>query len=325
MAHLDIIIPCYKATKTLERTLASIYMQTIKDDIHVYISNDADGLDYGDIINKFDLNITYKVCPENGGAGLARQFGIDYSQNQEDKSDYIMFVDADDCLASAFACEMLLCEAKKCDADLVVGAFDNDMRNGKQVAIGETVDSTTWLHGKMFKRDYLIKHNISFKQGMRTNEDVYFNQLALSYEPVARSIKKICYSWIFNQGSLTRTGEKDNRYDILYDYIIVSEEFALEALRRGLLDNEQVVRLVTDNLMVIYRYYNEILDAHDEEHGNRYLNRCKEYYHNALELIPEALDDELLAASNMKLLGSPEFASRIPTVSIPDFAKMIMS
>ena len=42
MAKLDIIIPCYKATKTLERTLASIYMQTIKDDIHVYISNDAD-------------------------------------------------------------------------------------------------------------------------------------------------------------------------------------------------------------------------------------------------------------------------------------------
>lgn len=325
MAKLDIIIPCYKATKTLERTLASIYMQTIKDDIHVYISNDNDGLDYNDIINKFDLNITYKVCPENGGAGLARQFGIDYSQNQEDKSDYIMFVDADDCLASAFACEILLCEAKKYNADLVVGAFDNDMRNGKQVAIGETVDSTTWLHGKMFKRDYLIKHNISFKQGMRTNEDVYFNQLVLSYEPVARSIKKICYSWIFNQGSLTRTGEADNRYNILYDYINVSEEFALEALRRGLLDNEQVIRLVTDNLMVIYRYYNEILDTHDEEHGNRYLNRCKEYYHNALELIPEALDDELLAFSNMKLLGCAEFARRIPTVSIPEFAKMIMS
>lgn len=324
MAKLDIIIPCYKATKTLERTLASIYMQTIKDEINVYISNDADGLDYSDIIKKFDLNIIYKVCPENCGAGMARQFAMDYSQNEKDKSDYIMFIDADDCLASAFACELLLCEAKKRDADLVVGAFDNDMRNGKQVAIGETVDSTTWLHGKLFKRSYLAEHDICFKEGMRTNEDVYFNQLVLAYEPVAMSVKKICYSWIFNQGSLTRTGEVDNRYNILYDYIGVSEEFALEALRRGLLKNEQVIRLVTDNLMVVYRYYNEILDTHDEEHGERFLKRCKEYYHNALELIPEALDDELLAFSNMKLLGSPEFASRIPTVSIPEFAKSIM-
>ena len=319
MAKLDIIIPCYKATKTLGRTLASIYMQTIKDEINVFVVNDADGLNYSDIIHKFNMNITYLVCPQNGGAGMARQFGIDHSD-----SEYIMFVDADDCLASAFACELLLCEAKKRDADLVVGAFDNDMRNGKQVAIGETVDSTTWLHGKLFKRSYLAEHNICFKEGMRTNEDVYFNQLVLAYEPVAMSVKKICYSWIFNQGSLTRTGEVDNRYNILYDYIGVSEEFALEALRRGLLKNEQVVRLVTDNLMVVYRYYNEILDTHDEEHGERFLKRCKEYYHNALELIPEALDDELLAFSNMKLLGSPEFASRIPTVSIPEFARMIM-
>ena len=319
MAKLDIIIPCYKATKTLGRTLASIYMQTIKDEINVFVVNDADGLNYSDIIHKFNMNITYLVCPQNGGAGMARQFGIDHSD-----SEYIMFVDADDCLASAFACELLLCEAKKRDADLIVGAFDNDLRNDKQVAIGETIDSCTWLHSKLFKRSYLVEHNICFKEGMRTNEDVYFNQLVLAYEPVAMSVKKICYSWIFNQGSLTRTGEVDNRYNILYDYIGVSEEFALEALRRGLLKNEQVVRLVTDNLMVVYRYYNEILDTHDEEHSERFLKRCKEYYHNALELIPEALDDELLAFSNMKLLGSPEFASRIPTVSIPEFAKMIM-
>lgn len=322
MAKLDIIIPCYKAKKTIARTLHSIGMQSIVSDLKVVIVNDCDGLNYNSTIDTAsfgDLNIQYITREKNGGAGMARQFGIDHSD-----SEYIMFVDADDCLASAFACELLLCEAKKRDADLVVGAFDNDMRNDKQVAIGETVDSTTWLHGKLFKRSYLAEHDICFKEGMRTNEDVYFNQLVLAYEPVAMSVKKICYSWIFNQGSLTRTGEVDNRYNILYDYIGVSEEFALEVLRRGLLKNEQVVRLVTDNLMVVYRYYNEILDTHDEEHGERFLKRCRGYYHNALELIPEALDDELLAFSNMKLLGSPEFASRIPTVSIPEFAKMIM-
>ena len=319
MSKLNIIIPAYKATKTINRALASIYMQTIKDELRVTIVSDSDGIDYSDNMFKDDLNITYLSTDKNMGAGGARQLGLDNSEDM-----YIMFMDADDALSSAFSCELLLCEALKKDADLIVGAFDNDLRNDKQVAIGETIDSCTWLHSKLFKRSYLAEHDICFKEGMRTNEDVYFNQLVLAYEPVAMSVKKICYSWIFNQGSLTRTGEVDNRYNILYDYIGVSEEFALEALRRGLLKNEQVIRLVTDNLMVVYRYYNEILDTHDEEHGERFLKRCKEYYHNALELIPEALDDELLAFSNMKLLGSPEFASRIPTVSIPEFAKSIM-
>ncbi|MBQ6612141.1 MAG: glycosyltransferase family 2 protein, partial [Alistipes sp.] len=42
--------------------------------------------------------------PQNGGAGVARQYGIDHSDNE-----FIIFADSDDCLASAFACELLSC------------------------------------------------------------------------------------------------------------------------------------------------------------------------------------------------------------------------
>lgn len=325
MAKLDIIIPCYNARKTLERTLASIYIQTFKDDINVYIVNDCDGLDYSDIIHKFDLNITYLTCHTNGGAGMARQFGFDSSNHQLIKSEFVMFMDADDCLASPFACELLWYDAKTNDRDMVCGAFDNDIRKGKSFYVGETADSTTWLHGKLYKREYLNKNKIRFVPDMRTNEDVYFNQLVLAYNPKASSIKKICYSWIYNIGSITRTEKSDNRFNILYDYIGAAEAFALETVKRHLLDDIRVVQLVTDNLMVIYRYYNEILDTYDTEFGEKYLNRCKEYYKNALELIPEALNDDLLTASNQKLLGSTEFSGRIPIVSIPDFAKSIMS
>ena len=100
--------------------------------------------------------------------------------------------------------------------------------------------------------------------------------------------------------------------------------FALEVIKRKLLDNKDVVQLVTDNLMVVYRYYNEILDTHDKEHSERFLKRCKEYYQNALAFIPEALDDDVLTFSNKKLLKNDEFSGRIPMVSIPEFAKSIM-
>lgn len=46
---LDIIIPVYNSKKTLFRTLLSISIQTYND-IHVYLINDADDINYDDEI-----------------------------------------------------------------------------------------------------------------------------------------------------------------------------------------------------------------------------------------------------------------------------------
>ena len=98
MSKLNIIIPAYKATKTINRALASIYMQTIKDELRVTIVSDSDGIDYSDNMFKDDLNITYLSTDKNMGAGGARQLGLDNSEDM-----YIMFMDADDALSSAFS------------------------------------------------------------------------------------------------------------------------------------------------------------------------------------------------------------------------------
>ena len=294
MAKIDIIVPTYKAEKTLNRVLASVYMQTIRDELNVYVVNDCDGISYSPLLAKWDLNIAYLTTPKNGGAGMARQFGLDNSD-----SEYVMFIDSDDCLASAFACELLWYNAKSKNVDMVCGAFDNDFRTDNKFAVGESEHSTTWLHGKLFKRAFLYKNNIRFRENLRVNEDCYFNQLFLSYEPNAITIDKVCYSWLWTDGSLTRSGKTDNRFWVLYDYIQAAEAY--------------------------YRYYNEILDTYSIDYGDKYLQRCKEYYANALSKVPQALDDELLTTSNMNVLKNVEFTSRIPSVSIPQFAKMIMS
>lgn len=317
---IDIIIPCYNAVNTIFRALASIYMQTIKDKIRVYIVNDCDGLNYSDIISKFDMSITYLERPVNGGAGLARQYGIDHSD-----SDYIMFLDADDCLASAFACELLLYEAQTNKSDLVFGAFDNDVRRNKRLFITETALSATWLHGKLYRRKFIEKNNIRFIEGLRTNEDVYFNQLLLSYSPLTHSVDKVCYSWIHTKGSITRQSDPDSRYNILYGYIEASEAYASEVIKRGLLDKILVIQRVTDGLLYNYWHYIELLDTYDKDHCIKFLCRCREYYSNALELIPEALDNELLSSQNHRILKRPEISVQIPTVTIPDFIKSIQS
>lgn len=319
MSKLDIIIPTYKAQKTINRVLASVYMQSIADDIQIYVVNDCDGCDYAQCLLDYKLNITYLTTPENCGAGGARQYGLDHSE-----SEFVMFIDADDCLASTFACELLWYHAVSKNADMVCGAFDNDFRTDGKFAVSENEHSTTWLHGKLFRRSFLSEHKIRFASNLRSNEDCYFNQLFLSYEPNAITINKVCYSWIWTEGSLTRTGKFDNRFYILYDYIQAAEEYIQACLERRIADKPVVLKMIADNLMIIYRYYNEILDTFDSEYGSKYLQRCKQYFANYLSKVPQALDDELLTVSNMNVLKNVEFTSRIPSVSIPEFAKLIM-
>lgn len=317
MSKIDIIIPTYNAVDTLDRVLASIYMQTIRDDITVYVVNDCDGQEYN--LDKWNLNIKYLQTPQNGGAGMARQYGIDCGD-----SPYVLFVDSDDCLASAFACELLWYTAESKKADMVCGAFDNDMRTNDKFTIGEEGSSTTWLHGKLYRREFLDANKIRFREGLRTNEDCYFNQLFLSYNPNAIKIDKVCYSWLWTNGSLTRTGKADNRFNILYDYIQAAQAYIDEVYMREITACPVVQKMIADDLMVIYRYYNEIIDTYDATYQEKYIERCKEYA-KSLKKVPDALGDDLLAVSNMNLLKSVEFSSRIPTVSVPDFAKMIMS
>ena len=124
---------------------------------------------------------------------------------------------------------------------------------------------------------------------------------------------------------MTRTGASDNRFYILYDYIQAAEEYIDEVYMREMTDKPVVLKMIADDLMIIYRYYNEILDTFDESYQEKYLSRCKDYYRQYLSKVPQALDDELLTVSNMNVLKNVEFTSRIPSVSIPEFAKMIMS
>lgn len=102
---IDIIIPAYRAHKTLFRTLASILQQLIIGDIKVTVVNDCcpEG-SYKNIIKHFApfMNIREIKTPKNLGPGLARQYGIDNSTNP-----YIIFVDADDVLLDCLVVKTL--------------------------------------------------------------------------------------------------------------------------------------------------------------------------------------------------------------------------
>jgi glycosyltransferase involved in cell wall biosynthesis len=89
--NLTVGIPCYNCFSTLEKTLQSINIQTLKP-YEVILLDDNSTEDYKNILEKFpELNIRHIKTKENKGVGSARATIVD-----ETKTKYLTMIDADD-------------------------------------------------------------------------------------------------------------------------------------------------------------------------------------------------------------------------------------
>ncbi len=104
---LSVIIPVYKAKKTLPRAINSINNQNIKFEnlkVEIIIIVD-DGKNYKEIIPKLKNGITIKIIKTNGiktGPGNARNYGINKSRGE-----FVGYLDADDEWSENYLGEML--------------------------------------------------------------------------------------------------------------------------------------------------------------------------------------------------------------------------
>lgn len=198
---VNVIIPVYKSKRTIEDTLRSLLSQT-KKMFFITIVQDCDNEDYSEIINRYrnlGLHISLLKTPENLGPGGARQLGFDNNK----MCDYVIFLDSDDML-NPRAIEILYREAKRNDADVLASSFILE----SSYDIGRVMDPSkipaTWVHGKIYKVDYLKKNNIRFIKELRLNEDSYFNLVACNSTKKFYKIKEVTHIWRDNKNSLTR-------------------------------------------------------------------------------------------------------------------------
>lgn len=203
---IDIIIPAYNANNTIEYTLMSVAMQTIKDKVKIYIIDDCSLNDYNYIVDNFskELNITLLRLDKNSGTGIARQFGLDNSNG-----DYIYFLDADDLFLNPESLENLYNNI--IGKDLVYGYVYNEELDINNINLGD-------LHGKLYRRDFINKYNIGFNNS-RFHEDNAFNSLVLLHNPIHKQIDNIILFYSYNKKSITRDSEENefNRLEIYID------------------------------------------------------------------------------------------------------------
>ena len=144
---IDIIMPVYKAKKTIKRTLESIMYQINSEKFNIYLVNDCDNEDYSEIINIFKpyLNIKELKMAKNGGPGLARQHGVDNSNGE-----YIVFIDADDYFYGPEAIIKMYDKMKENDLDLLISNFRYERNNEIEIKKQKTRVNFKYLHSRFF-------------------------------------------------------------------------------------------------------------------------------------------------------------------------------
>lgn len=221
---LDIIIPQYSEDESVIKNLLDSILNQKNIDfnlINVTIVNDASNIRLSNefLLNYQKLNIAYLINDKNTGPGLARQKGIDNTDNE-----YIMFCDADDVLVSLDVLSKIIPFLIENKPNYLVTNIDVELflDNKKVLVLKKAKETFPWMHGKIFKREFLVKNNIRFHNDIRHLEDSYFTSCVIGTLPS----NGICYLdvktylWKANLNSLTRANRKYSyMVDTFYDYI----------------------------------------------------------------------------------------------------------
>lgn len=237
---LDIIVPHYKENLATIRTLlASINCQTGIDFKDIKVTVVTDGLEnalpfIG--MDEYNFDLDYIVRDEElHRPGLTRQYGIDRTN-----SEYIMFADSDDQLASPFVLKYFLNTIKNNPGiETIFTGYLEESFDGEKFTYTTRDDdvSITCLHGKVYKRSFLNEHNIRFND-LLISEDGAFNFKCVCHcKDSIFNDDMYTYIWKYNPNSLTRLntafknfdvnirvfGESINGFEAFFDEIINSK------------------------------------------------------------------------------------------------------
>ena len=268
---LDILIPMYNEDASVVKPLLdsiAIQQNVDFDSIGVIICIDGGTTEIPeDFIKNYPFHIEVHHEPHRGVSGT-RNACLDYS-----KADYVMFCDCDDMFFNACGLWMMFREMNGDGFDSMVSVFVEETRHPETKEpeyINREMDST-FVHGKIHKRQYLIKKGIRWNEKLTIHEDSYFNILCQNLSNNVKYCTTPFYLWKWRDDSVCR---HDPKYILkTYNNMLDSnDQLVDEFLRRGIQDKAMFY-----SVMMIF-------DAYYTMNKEEWLNQENQEYRNATEL-----------------------------------------
>ena len=280
---IDLIVPIYKAHKTLFRLLCSIAQQAHHEWVKVTLINDCcpEG-SYKEIIKKFEevLDIQEIILPVNKGPGYARQYGVDHTD-----CPYIMFADADDILFGGFVFNDLLNEIERRNEDVIFSSF---IEYTPIETYLHHINDNVWVFGKIYRREFLKKYNIRFTE-QRANEDTFFNKkIMFIYKELGKTIPFVegfAYGWYPTKDSITTINHHQYSYDQGVCGFVDGAIELFNWAETQKIDKDFIKKEILSTMIFLYISYCDVSSKEDFfqeqnfEYVKKYYNKLWKKYH----------------------------------------------
>lgn len=275
---LQILVPQYDETnEVIKPLLDSIAIQQNVDfnkDVGVIIVNDGSETHLtDDFLKSYPYKIEYYLN-EHKGVSATRNACLDHAT-----AEYVMFCDADDMFYNACGLWILFREMDIGVFDSLVSVFVEESRfpgNDETVYVNHEMDST-FVHGKVHRRQYLVDKNIRWNEDLTIHEDSYFNILCQNLSENVKYCVTPFYLWRWRDSSVCR---HDPKY-ILKTYknmIDSNQALVSQFIKRGIIDKAAFYTA----FMIFDAYYTmnkpEWINQENKEYRDSTELRFSDYY-----------------------------------------------
>ncbi len=324
---ISIIVPCFNVERYIDRCFRSLRDQTIGiHNLELIFVDDASTDNTWDRLTEIEASCPESVliihCDENGRQGRARNIGLQYAS-----APYVGYVDSDDWVEAdmyetlyarmrEYSCDIVQCRnwrdtdqpgrilapKKSGEPDQVLRIDTEEKR--RVFLVCAPMSYAVW--DKLFARDFLVRNQIFFPEGM-AYEDHFFSTLLYLYAERVCLLEERLYHYYVNPESTVL------RMDAPYyaDMLTVDKRMWAECERRGFLDTyckemeyQFLVLCYLPSLKMMslrmtkvpYDFFLELkeetLKRVPDYHGNPYIENLSEKYRILLQLLDLPVKEE---------------------------------
>lgn len=318
---LQILIPQYNETdEIIKPLLDSIALQqnVPMDQIGAIICNDGSNIFLSEsLLNSYPYKIEYYKEPHRG-VSATRNACLDHAT-----AEYVMFCDADDMFYNVCGLWIMFREMD-IGFDSMVSVFveESRMPDTKEVVyINHDMDST-FVHGKLHRRKYLLDKDIRWNDNLTIHEDSYFNILCQNLSENVKYCPTPFYLWRWRDTSVCR---HDPKYILkTYNNMLDSNDALINNfMTRGMLDKAMFYSV----MMIFDAYYtmnkDEWLNQENQEYRYATELRFSEYFIKRKYFWESMPINDKMAISNQIRSRSVMEGMKMEAITIDDWLKHI--
>lgn len=245
---IQFLVPQYKENEeTISFLLDSIESQLHMDKKDMGVIICSDGGEYvlnQEFLDKYSYDIQYVIC-EHRGVSATRNSALILSD-----AEYVMFCDADDGFISNIGVYSLVrsLDLNPTSEMLSSKIFIEDRVEGMpEFIIGD--HNNTFVHGKIFRREFLISNELYFDERLKIHEDSYFCNIVNFFAKNKLYNDNAFYCWCKNPNSVSN---QEYYFVKTMWRLLLTNNSLVSSMKAINIESSQISNTVVDVVLQVY-------------------------------------------------------------------------